>query len=114
MARCLSLAKIDTTLVTDGAIFAMMARVNKVVISASKVVANGGLIASTGIYNVALAAKEVSVPLVCLAGLFKLTPLYPNDLDAFNDLIAPGPVLKYQDTTTKHLDMVRFFYREIG
>ena len=73
--------------------FALMARVNKVVIAASKVVANGGLIAKTGTYNVALAAKEMSVPLVCVTGVFKLTPIYPHDLDGLNDLISPAQLL---------------------
>lgn len=99
MARSLSLAGISTTLITDSAIFAMMARVNKVVISTSKVVANGGLITKTGTHNVALAAKEMSVPLVCVAGLYKLSPMYPHDLDGLNDLLSPAQVLPEEDSS---------------
>lgn len=103
MARELSLAGIDTTLILDNAVFAMMARVNKVVVASSKVVANGGLIAQSGMHNIALAAKEFSVPFVCTVGLYKLSPLFPNDVDALNELVSPGVLLEYADS---HLENV--------
>ena len=58
--------------------------------------ANGGLIAPSGSQLVALAARENAVPVVCITGLFKLSPLYPHDLDAFNELTSPGDVLDYE------------------
>ena len=44
MATRLASAGIDTTLITDSAVFAMMARVNKVIIGTHTVMANGGLV----------------------------------------------------------------------
>ncbi|KDO33903.1 hypothetical protein SPRG_01783 [Saprolegnia parasitica CBS 223.65] len=98
MAHRLAESGIDTTVITDSAVFAMMARVNKVVIPAIAVVANGGLIAQSGIQNIALAAKKFCVPVVSVAGLFKLCPLYPHDLDVLNELVSPAHILNYDET----------------
>lgn len=98
MAHSLSQHGIDVTVIPDSAVFAMMARVNKVVIPAAAVVANGGLIAQSGLQNIALAAKKYSVPVVCVAGLIKLCPLYAHDLDVLNELIAPSNIYNYEDT----------------
>ncbi|DAZ96449.1 TPA: hypothetical protein N0F65_006495 [Lagenidium giganteum] len=97
MAHTLSEQGIDVTVIPDSAVFALMARVNKVVIPAAAVVANGGLIAQTGLHNIALAAKKCSVPVVCVAGLIKLCPLYPHDLDVLNQLVAPSTIFNYED-----------------
>ena len=42
------------TLIADAAVFAMMARVNKVIVGAHAVMANGGLIATAGCHLLAL------------------------------------------------------------
>jgi translation initiation factor eIF-2B subunit beta len=93
MATALSQHGISTTLITDAAIFAMMARVNKVIVGTHAVMANGGLIAQTGIHALALAARHHSVPFVVCAGLYKLCPLYAHDQDTFNELRPPSEVL---------------------
>lgn len=97
MATALSALGISTTLITDAAIFAMMARVNKVIVGTHAVMANGGLIAQTGIHMLALAARHHSVPFVVCAGLYKLCPLYAHDQDTFNELRPPSEVLKVTD-----------------
>eukprot|EP00937_MAST-01D_sp_MAST-1D-sp2_P008087 g8087.t1 len=96
LAKSLSEAKIDTTLIHDAAVFAIMARVNKVVIPAHAVLANGGVIARAGAHLIACAAREHAVPVVCLAGLFKLSPLYAHDQDTFNELGAPTEVMAFE------------------
>ena len=60
----MSLAKagIETTVITDSAVFAIMSRVNKVIIGTHTVMANGGLKAISGTHAIALAAKYYSVP----------------------------------------------------
>jgi len=89
-----------TTLVSDAAIFAMMARVNKVIIGAHAVMANGGVIAHAGSQAVAMAAKHHSVPVVVCAGLYKLSPLYPSDLDRLIKLENPSSILPYDAEIT--------------
>jgi len=62
----LSLAKdgVEVTLISDAAVFAMMSRVNKVIVGTHAVMADGGLKAVSGSHAIALAAKYYSVP-VC-------------------------------------------------
>ncbi len=86
MALSLSKAGIQTIVITDSAIFAMMSRVNKVIVGTAAILADGGLKAPAGIYTAALSARHYSVPLYVCASIAKLTPRYctSNDLDAFN------------------------------
>jgi len=60
----LSLANdgIEVTLISDAAVFAMMSRVNKVIVGTHTVMADGGLKSVSGSHTVALAAKYYSVP----------------------------------------------------
>lgn len=53
---------------------------SKVILSTHAVVANGGLIALNGSHAVALAANDLSVPVVCVTGLFKVLGLCYIDL----------------------------------
>ena len=62
LAANLAKVGIQTTLIPDSGIFAMMARVNKIIIGTHSVMANGGLKAVCGINSLALAAKHYSVP----------------------------------------------------
>lgn len=64
MALSLGKSKIQTTLISDSAVFAMMSRVNKVIIGTHTVMANGGLRAESGTHTIALAAKHYSVPVL--------------------------------------------------
>ncbi|XP_034940580.1 translation initiation factor eIF-2B subunit beta [Chelonus insularis] len=91
MASNLAKHKIKTTLISDVAIFAMMSRVNKVIIGTHTVMANGGLRALTGSRTVAQAAEHYSVPVMVLLPPYKLSPLYlcSYEQNAFNKHIAP-------------------------
>jgi len=98
MAKSLADAGIDTTVIHDAATFAIMARVNKVLLPSHAVLANGGLIAPSGMHMVALAASQNSVPLVVLTGMFKLCPLFPHEgQDTLQDLVSPASVVDYAD-----------------
>ncbi|PRP82595.1 hypothetical protein PROFUN_04900 [Planoprotostelium fungivorum] len=105
LALALSQAKIDTTLVPDSAIFAMMARINKVVVGTHAVMANGGLIAPAGTHLVAMAAKHHSVPFVVCTPMYKMCPLFANDQETYNDMTSPSTVLPFEEVDS--LDKVR-------
>lgn len=66
-----------------------MSRVDKVIISTHAIMANGGLITSAGAYMTCLAAYEFSVPVLVIGPLYKFTPIYPFDLDLFNEHMSP-------------------------
>ena len=109
MAASLAEAGIDTVVIHDAAIFAMMARVHKVIIPAHAVLANGGLIANSGCNLVAMAAQHHSVPVVCITGIFKLCPVFPHEgQDTLNDLLSPSSVMDYAALTDRRLTDVEF------
>jgi len=93
-ARELAGRGVQSTLIADSAIFAMMARVNKVVVGAHAMLADGGVMAPIGTHLVALVAKRHNVPFVVVVGLHKLTPFYPHDPQVVaNDFRTPQEVI---------------------
>jgi translation initiation factor eIF-2B subunit beta len=76
MAVQLASAGIETTVITDSAIYAVMSRVNKVILGVHAVTANGGIVAASGSRIIASAAKHHSTPVVVCASLHSLTPSY--------------------------------------
>ncbi|XP_055533650.1 translation initiation factor eIF-2B subunit beta [Wyeomyia smithii] len=103
LAVNLGKAKIQTTVISDSAIFAMMSRVNKVIIGTHSVLANGGLRAICGAYSLALAAKHYSVPVIVLAPTYKLTPVHLSnyDQDDFNVLGNTEAVIPYSSPAAR-------------
>ncbi|CDQ93981.1 unnamed protein product [Oncorhynchus mykiss] len=97
MATNLSKASIETTVIADAAIFAVMSRVNKVIIGTQTVLANGGLRAVNGTHTVALAARHHSTPLIVCAPMFKLSPQFPNEEDTFHKFVSPHEVLPFTE-----------------
>ncbi|KAM7265017.1 hypothetical protein ACFE04_002700 [Oxalis oulophora] len=96
LARDLAERGLQTTLITDSAVFAMISRVNMVIVGAHAVMANGGVIAPVGVNMVALAAKKHAVPFVVLAGSHKLCPLYPHNPEVLlNELRSPSELLDF-------------------
>ncbi|KAG2178078.1 hypothetical protein INT43_003331 [Umbelopsis isabellina] len=99
MAASLAEVGIETTVITDSAIHAVMSRVNKVVLGAHAVLANGGLVAVTGSQMVAAAAKHHTTPVLVCTALYKLSPLFPYDVDLFNVCVTPEHVLSFNEGT---------------
>ena len=97
MAMNLAKEGIDTTLVPDSAIYALMSRVSKVILGTHAITSNGGLIAPCVSRMMAMAAKELKVPVVICAGSYKLSPVYPVDEDDFSNLMSPSQVFDYSD-----------------
>ena len=108
MAINLSQANIPVTVVTDSAVFAIMARVNKIVIGTRSLLANGGLTAKSGTYNLALAAKNYNVPLLVCAPTYKFSPTYLPSFDPVvcNSFASPENVLPYESAFQASLDIV--------
>uniref|UniRef100_A0A452Y9L5 Translation initiation factor eIF2B subunit beta n=1 Tax=Aegilops tauschii subsp. strangulata TaxID=200361 RepID=A0A452Y9L5_AEGTS len=87
---------IQTTVITDSAVFAMISRVNMVIVGVHAIMANGGVIAPVGMNMVALAAQRHAVPFVVVAGSHKLCPLYPHNPEVLlNELKSPSDLLDF-------------------
>ena len=90
-------AGITVVLIPDAAVFALMSRVNKVILGTHVVLANGGLIAAAGAKIIAKAAQVHRTPVVVVAGVYKLSPIYPFDFDAIIEYGDGGKVCAYGD-----------------
>ncbi|CAH3044422.1 unnamed protein product [Porites evermanni] len=99
LAKSLAQQGIETTLITDSAVFAIMSRVNKVIIGTNAVMADGGLRSIVGSHALALAAKHHSVPLIVCAAMYKLTPQYivSYDQDSCNKFVVPHDVVNFSE-----------------
>lgn len=96
LAKELVARGLQTTLITDSAVYAMISRVNMVVVGVHAVMANGGVIAPVGLNMVALAARKHAVPFVVVAGSHKLCPLYPHNPETLlNDMRSPSELLDF-------------------
>ena len=116
MARNLSAAGISTFLVPDSSIYAIMSRVNKVILGTHAILANGGMFAITGSLLAASAARVHSVPVVVCAGQFKLTPLWNlyHEYGAL-DFGDPGHVLGFEEgDLVDKVDVVNPYYDYLG
>ncbi|QIW97400.1 hypothetical protein AMS68_002918 [Peltaster fructicola] len=88
---------ITVILVPDSAVFALMSRINKVILAPHTVLADGSLIAAAGAAAVAQAANVHRVPVVVLSGVYKLSPVYPFDTSELIEYGDPGNVIDYSD-----------------
>ncbi|RDW61089.1 hypothetical protein BP6252_12472 [Coleophoma cylindrospora] len=93
----LAAAGITVVLMTDATIFAIMSRVNKVILATHAVIANGGLIAAAGARIIARAAKVHKTPVIVVSGIYKLSPDYPFEFESLIEYGDPGSVIGYDD-----------------
>jgi translation initiation factor eIF-2B subunit beta len=90
-------AGIQVYVIPDSHVFAIMSRVNKVILATHTVLANGGLVAAAGAHMIAKAAKEHQTPVVVLSGVYKLSPVYPFDIDELIEHGDAGSVVPFDD-----------------
>jgi translation initiation factor eIF-2B subunit beta len=95
--KALTDAGIQVYVIPDSHVFAIMSRVNKVILATHTVLANGGLVAAAGAHMIAKAAKEHQIPVVVLSGVYKLSPVYPFDIDELIEHGDAGSVVPYDD-----------------
>ena len=95
--KSLTAAGITVILIPDSAVFALMSRVNKVILDTHVVLANGGLVAAAGANLIAKAASMHRTPVIVLSGVYKLSPVYPFDTDSLMESRDPGRVIGYGD-----------------
>lgn len=97
LAQVLRAAGIDASSIPDSSIFSVMNRVNKVIIGCHAVTANGGIIARGGTLLAAVAAKHFSTPVCVVTGMYKVTPIYPENHEDFNLYTSPHAILPFAE-----------------
>lgn len=93
-SKKLSQNDIETIIIPDSAVFALMSRVGKVILGVTSVFTNGGMISSTsGISSICECAREFKTPVFAVTGLYKLSPVYPFDIEKFVEIGGSQKVL---------------------
>ena len=77
LARVLTAADIDVTLIYDTAVGYAMERVDLVMVGAEGVVESGGIINKIGTYQMSVVANALKKPLYVLTECFKFVRMYP-------------------------------------
>jgi translation initiation factor eIF-2B subunit beta len=107
----LTAAGITVILIPDSAVFAIMSRVNKVILATHSVLANGGLVAGAGARVIAQAARAHQTPVVVLSGVYKLSPIYPFAVEELIEFGDSGKMANYEDAEfVDKIDVVNPLY----
>ncbi|KAK9450775.1 uncharacterized protein V1518DRAFT_155035 [Limtongia smithiae] len=93
----LAQAGIETTVIPDAMIYSIMGRVGKVILGTCAVLANGGLLATSGSAMICQCANVHRTPVVVCTGLYKLSPMYPFNPDSLVEVGDTGKVLAFED-----------------
>ncbi|CCF55918.1 hypothetical protein KAFR_0A04820 [Kazachstania africana CBS 2517] len=97
-AKKLAEHDIETIIIPDSAVFALMSRVGKVIIGTKAVFVNGGsIVSSSGVSSVCECAREFKTPVFAVSGLYKLSPLYPFNVEKFVEFGGSQRVLPKMD-----------------
>ncbi|ODQ65254.1 IF-2B-domain-containing protein [Nadsonia fulvescens var. elongata DSM 6958] len=96
-AKKLAKAGIETVIIPDSSVYAVMSRVGKVIVGARTVLANGGCISASGIALACEAAKNHKTPVLAVTGVYKLSPLYPFDVESLIEVGNTGKVVDFSD-----------------
>ncbi|KAF5005180.1 hypothetical protein FDECE_8353 [Fusarium decemcellulare] len=107
-------AGINVINIMNGGLMGYMSRVDKVIIGARSVVANGGVVADAGAAAVARAAKEQGNAVIVLSGVYKLSPENPFNEEALIEWgdsasfinFADGPMVSGVEVRTAITELV--------
>lgn len=97
---------IQVILISDTNIDNFIGRVNKVLIDARYVLADGTVLAESGSLNVALAAQELRKPVVVVAGSHTLSPVTCFDKGDLVEIGAPSTVEFTEEWVLENVELV--------
>ncbi|ELP84500.1 translation initiation factor eif-2B beta subunit, putative [Entamoeba invadens IP1] len=84
---------IKADLFPESALFSVLPHVNKIVLGCHTVLANGGLIAAAGAFNLCCVATHFRVPVYVCTGTFKISPIFPTNDTDFALIQSPLPIM---------------------
>ncbi|EDR29317.1 translation initiation factor eIF-2B subunit alpha, putative [Entamoeba dispar SAW760] len=83
---------IQSHLISESSLFSILPRVNKIILGCHSVFANGGLVATSGAYNLCSAANHFHVPVYVCTGTYKICPNFPTNSNGFSLIQSPLPI----------------------
>lgn len=95
--KTLTAMGITVIVVPDSAIFAVMSRVNSVLLPAYAVLPDGSFVGAAGVKMIAQAAKAHGVPVTALGAIYKVSPVMPKDPEILVGFGDSGKTLEFAD-----------------
>jgi translation initiation factor eIF-2B subunit beta len=93
----LAAAGITLINILNGGLMSYMSRVDKVILGARAIVANGGVVTDAGAASIARAAKAQGNAVVVLGGVYKLSPQNPFDETSLIEWSGPSSFVNFSD-----------------
>ncbi|KAF2759650.1 nagb/rpia/CoA transferase-like protein [Pseudovirgaria hyperparasitica] len=104
-------AGIETVVISDSQISAIMPRINTVILATHAVLANGALLAASGASIIATLAKAHRTPVYVLSPVYKLSPVYPFNDEELIEYGDPGNVVDFSDGyAVEHFEVMNPLY----
>jgi translation initiation factor eIF-2B subunit beta len=97
VAKNLERVGAEVIVIPDSAIFAILPKITKVIVSAHAVLANGGIVSYSLTNSIALAAKHHSKPFIALYWRLKLSKTMPGPRKVFTSIMKPVHLLQVDD-----------------
>lgn len=97
-AETLKRAGIPVTIIADSMVYAIMSKVSKVIISSKAILANGGCITASGMVLPCLAARQFARPVLAIAATYKLSPVYPYDIESLIEIGNSEKVVDFSES----------------
>lgn len=114
-AEKLKRAGIPVTIIADSMVYAVMSKVSKVIISSKAILANGGCITASGMVLPCLAAREFARPVLAVAATYKLSPVYPYDIESLIEIGNSEKVIDFSESDlVEKLEVVNPLYDYIA
>ena len=106
MAEKLRTQGVKVVVIPDSAVFAVMPKVDRVIVSANAVLANGGIVSCALTHALALAAKRYVRPFIALYWQLKLTKTMPGPGKEFTSLMQPSNVMACDQASRSDLVVI--------
>lgn len=104
--RKLSSAGIPVINVMNGGMMAYMSRVNKVILGAKGIYANGSVVSDAGAAAIARAANAHGNAVLVLGGIYKLSPQVPASDESVIEWAPPSAFVDFEDgVLVEHVDV---------
>ena len=95
--KSLIAAGITVIMIPDSVVFALMSRVNMVLLDTNVVFSNGSFVSATGARLITETARIHRTAVIVLCGVYKISPLHPFDIDVLMEDGDPGGPVAYDD-----------------
>ena len=103
MAKKLRAKGVPVIVIPDSAIFAIVPKINTVILPARSVMANGGITAYSLAHSIALAAKRYSKPVIVLYWEMKLTSEMYHPGESYTTLRQPSQIIEKQSPSQTNI-----------